>query len=368
LPTDPGSQEPTTYAAAGVDTDAAAAGLAGLLAWVRKTESFRQGAGEPLVPNGFFANVLRMTDSLSVAISTDGVGSKSVVAQLAGSYESVGWDCVAVNVNDVVCTGAEPVALVDYISLQYPHRDLLEALGKGMHDGAERARVAIVGGELSQHPDTLTGPREGYAFDISGTCIGVLQGRAAITGGDIAPGDVVLGLPSNGIHANGMTLARHVLLSGNRGADRWLDACGRTVAGELLRPTHIYVPEAMALLSADVQLKGLVHISGDGLLNLARLTAAVGYRIDALLDVPPIFGVIRREGNVSNAEMFRVFNMGVGFCAVVGAGSVDTATAAVRSAGGEVSVIGRVVPGPERQVEVPQWNLLGLDGRFFDKR
>lgn len=359
----PSSSDPLTYSAAGVDTDAAAAGLSKLLSWVGKTKDFREGIGEALVPNGFFANVLRMTDQLALAISTDGVGSKSAVAQMVGSYEGIGWDCVAVNVNDIICTGAEPAALVDYISLQHPHGDLLEQLGKGMHDGAERARVSIVGGELSQHPDTLTGPREGYAFDISGTCVGVLDGHAPITGSDIEIGDVILALASNGIHANGMTLARMVLLGGPKGADRYLDECGRTAGEELLRPTHIYVPEVMAVLRSGASVHGLAHISGDGLLNLLRFDAEVGYRFDSLLAVSPVFDIIQREGGVLDEEMYRVFNMGIGFCMVVPPAGVETTLKVIADAGGEATVVGEVVPGP-RRIELPTVGLLGKEGRF----
>lgn len=365
MPSDPSKH--LTYSSAGVDTDAALAGLSGLLSWVRRTKDFREGFGEQLLSIGFFASVLRLTGRLSLAISTDGVGSKSVVAQLAGQYESIGWDCVAVNVNDVICTGAEPMALVDYISLQYPHEDLLTALGKGLHDGAERARVSVVGGELSQHPDSLAGPREGYAFDISGTCVGVLDGIAPNTGTAIAPGDVVLGMPSNGIHANGLTLARRLLLQeGAEAAQRYLPECGRSVAEELLRPTHIYVPEVMALLRAGIDVHGLAHISGGGLLNLTRLDADVAYVIDVLPDPPPVFGVIQQEGGIGDAEMFRVFNMGVGFCVVVPPDAVGNATAAVEAAGGHIQPIGRVAEGPGRQVIVSEFNLTGAGDRFTE--
>ena len=363
------SAERLAYAEAGVDTAAATAGLDRLLSFVRKTHAFREGIGEPLVPVGFFASVLKLTERLSLAISTDGVGSKSAVAQQTGRYESIGWDCVAVNVNDIVCTGAEPVALVDYISVQYPHEELLAALGKGLHDGALRAGIAIVGGELSQHPDTLTGPREGYGFDIVGTCVGILDGRPPITGSAIEPGDVVLGMPSDGIHANGLTLARHVLLRDDPEAvGRELPECGTTVGEELLRPTHIYVPEVLALLRSGVDVRGLVHVSGDGLLNLTRLAASVGYRIDTPWDVPPIFGVIQREGHVDAAEMFRVFNMGVGFCAVVPEGAVDTAIAAIGAAGGSARAIGRVIEGTERRVELPAYELVSEGSRFYERR
>ena len=358
MPGDPA--ERLTYTAAGVDTEAAASGLRRLLAFVGETHAFREGVGEPLVPSGFFASVLRLTDRLSLAISTDGVGSKSTVAQQMGRYESIGWDCVAVNVNDIICTGAEPVALVDYISVQHPHEDLLAALGEGMRDGAERAHIAVVGGELSQHPDTLTGPREGYAFDMAGTCVGILDGRPPITGASVEPGDAVIGMPSDGIHANGLTLARHVLGD----AERELPECGTTVGEELLRPTHIYVPEVLALLRSGVDVRGLAHISGDGLLNLTRLAAPVAYRIDGAWDVPPVFEIIEREGRVEAAEMFRVFNMGVGFCAVVPDESAQAAVDTVSAAGGRAQVIGHVVEGPARRVELPAHGLVGQDGSF----
>ena len=358
--------EQQTYASSGVDTDEAARGLSGLLRWVAETSAFADGIGASPVPGGFFAAVLPLNDRLSLAISTDGVGSKSVLAQLTGDFESIGWDCVAVNVNDIICTGARPIALVDYIALQQPHGEMLAALGKGMRDAAERARVAIVGGELSQHPDTLTGPRAGYAFDISATCVGVLEdGAAPITGAAIRPGDAVIGMPSNGIHANGLTLARSVLLGGDahETVGLQLPECGRTAGEELLRRTHVYVPQVMAMLQAGVDVHGLAHISGDGLLNLLRLDAEVEYRLDALPDPQPVFDVIQRSGNVSSAEMYRVYNMGVGFCAVVPAASADRALAAIASAGGEASVIGTVREG-RRRVVLPGQGLVGEGGGF----
>ncbi|MDE2836123.1 MAG: phosphoribosylformylglycinamidine cyclo-ligase [Chloroflexota bacterium] len=358
--------EQRTYTSSGVDTDEAARGLSGLLSWVAQTSSFADGIGPSLVPGGFFAAVLPLNDRLSLAISTDGVGSKSVLAQLTGDFESIGWDCVAVNVNDIICTGARPIALVDYIALQRPHGDMLAALGKGMRDAAERAGVAIVGGELSQHPDTLTGPREGYAFDISATCVGVLEGAAApITGAAVRPGDAVIGIASNGIHANGLTLARSVLLGGDahESVGLVLPECGRTAGEELLRRTHVYVPEVKAMLHAGVDVRGLAHISGDGLLNLLRLDADVEYHLDAMPAPQPVFEVIRREGNVSLAEMYRVYNMGVGFCVVVSASAADAALDAIASAGGEASVIGTVREG-RRRVVLPQQGLVGEGGSF----
>ncbi len=362
--TRPGQQ---TYASSGVDTDEAARGLSGLLQWISQTSAFADGIGASLVPGGFFAAVLPLNDSLSLAISTDGVGSKSVLAQLTGDFESIGWDCVAVNVNDIVCTGARPLALVDYIALQRPHPEMLAALGKGMRDAAERARVAIVGGELSQHPDTLTGPRDGYAFDISATCVGLLEdGASPITGAAVHPGDAIIGMASNGIHANGLTLARSVLLGDEHAPEtvaRVLPECGRSVGEELLRRTHVYVPEVTAMLRAGVDVHGLAHISGDGLLNLLRLDADVEYHLDTLPAPQPVFEAIQRAGNVTTEEMYRVYNMGVGFCAVVPAASADEALAAIASAGGEASVIGTVREGG-RRVVLPEQGLVGRGSAF----
>ncbi len=363
---------PRTYAESGVDSAAAEAALFGLLEALRQTQAFRKGTGAPIIPNGFFASVLSLPGNLSLAISTDGVGSKSALAQLTGDFESIGWDCVAVNVNDIICVGAQPLALVDYISLQTPRRDILSGLGKGMRDAAEIARIVIPGGELSQHPDTLAGPRPGYAFDISGTCVGLLDRRPPITGSRIAPGDIIIGLPSNGVHANGLTLARSILAPSPNSLDRFLPECGLPVGEELLRRTRIYVPETLAMLDAGIDVRGLAHISGDGLLNLLRLHANVEYRLDALPQPPPVFNIIQREGNVNLPEMYRVYNMGLGFCAIVPPQQVDAALETIQTAqaaqaaqadGSEPSVVGVVREGA-RRIILPSQGLVGVAGAF----
>lgn len=360
------TRPPATYAAAGVDTHANAAGLGALLRALGRTSAFRKGGvGTPLLEIGFFASVLRLSERLSLAISTDGVGSKSLVAQALDRYEAIGWDCVAVNVNDVICVGAEPIALVDYIAYEQPKPRMLAQLGRGMRAAARRAGIAIVGGEMSQHPDSLAGLRAGYAFDIAGTCVGVLEDRAPIIGSGVKAGDVVIGLASDGIHANGLTLARHALLGDDPSATgRALPGTAGSVGEELLLPTHIYVPEVLALLRAGADVRGLVHVSGDGLLNLCRLDADVSYRLDALPPVPAVFRAIQRAGGVDDAEMYRVFNMGVGFCVVVPATAADGALRVIRACGTEAWAIGGVTRGRGRRVLLPQQRLVGEGGGF----
>ena len=354
-----------TYAQAGVDTSLAQEGLKGLLGWVEKTKTFREVAGAPALDIGYFANVLDIGHGMGLAISTDGVGSKLLIAQQAGRYESVGVDCVAVNVNDVLCVGAEPIALVDCITLEWPDPSLLEELGKGLYRGAELARIAIVGGEMAQVPDMLKGPRPGHAFDLVGTCVGLVPLDRVIVGQDIQDGDVVVGLASSGIHSNGLTLARKALLdSGLFTLETYVPELGKTLGEELLEPTHIYVLEVLEMLSANLRVKALAHISGDGLLNLTRVRAPVGYVIEQLPDRPPVLPLIQKAGQVSDEEMFAVFNMGIGFCVVVDPADASQVIEIAARHGGRAYQIGYALPDPERRVRVEPYNLVGARGRF----
>ena len=357
------------YATAGVDVEAVSSGLRHLLGWVEKTHNLRSETGEYIAGSNFFASVIKISNQFSLAISTDGVGSKALVSQLAGSFEGIGYDCVAVNVNDVICVGAAPLTLVDYISLQEPKVDLLAEIGKGLYDASVVAGINIVGGELSMHPDSLYGPKPGYAFDISGTAVGILENRNPILGQNLAEGDVILGIPSSGIHANGFTLARDVLLnddlpnkqSNNSNANsKWR----RQILKELLVPTRIYVPEVKALLENNIEVHGLAHISGDGLLNLSRLNADVDYIIDSLPPIPRIFDEIKEKGSVDFHEMFQVFNMGVGFCVIVPPEETLRALEVMNGISKGSQKIGKVYKG-NREVSIESHNLVSKNGEFI---
>jgi phosphoribosylformylglycinamidine cyclo-ligase len=339
-------------------------GLGALLRWIRPTFELAVGA-RPVLDIGYFANVVPVSDTLGVAISTDGVGTKLLVAQAAGRYDSVGVDCVAMNVNDVLCVGARPIALVDYIAVEEADPDLLGPLGQGIARGCELAGVSCPGGELAQVREMIRGVRPGRAFDLVGTAIGTVELGRVLTGSDVRAGDLLLGLESAGLHSNGFTLARRALLEqGGLALDARVAELGGTLADELLRPTRIYVKPILAVLDAGVTVHALAHITGDGLFNLVRTTRPVGFDVEHWPEPPPIFGLIQRLGGIADEEMFRAFNMGIGFCLVVPPECADRASALLAEHGLTVHALGRATDDPERTITLRPRTLRGRDGRF----
>lgn len=355
-----------SYSTAGVDSSAAERALDGLLASVRHSFSFRPGMGKPLLPMGFFANVLDLGHGVGLAISTDGVGTKALIAQQVGKYDTIGIDCVAMNVNDVLCVGAEPIAMTDYLAVEAPHEDLFTELGKGLVQGAELAEISIPGGEVAQIREMIHGDRDGYGFDLVGTCVGVVPTERMLIGADVKPGDAIVGVASAGIHSNGLTLARRALLdAGGMSLTDHIDEVGRTLGEELLEPTAIYVRYGKALLASGLDVKALVHITSDGFLNLTRIAnRSVGFVLDALPETPPIFQLIQAAGDVADAEMYFVYNMGVGLCVVVAEEDADAACALAAHHNHQARIIGRVVEDQDRVVRIPQRRLVGREGRF----
>ena len=300
------------YARAGVsqgDADAAVASLVSALSSAAPSDS-RQ-----VLASGHYANVVRLDERTGIALSTDGVGTKLLVAEQLGRWDTVGIDCVAMNVNDVVCVGAEPLAMVDYLAVDRADAAVAGAVGIGLARGAELAGIEIVGGELAQLGELING------LDLAGACFGVVALDSLVTGASIEPGDPVIGLPSSGLHSNGYTLARSALESIPMDDDRF----GRPLGDVLLEPTEIYVKPVVELLRSDLDVRGLAHITSGGLDNLLRLEADVGYEIDDPLAVPEIFTLIQELGDVPDDEMHEVFNMGCGFCVVVADADEDAA-------------------------------------------
>src|ERR687889_1763759 len=307
-----------SYAAAGVDIASSDAGLRAFVDVLRTIDPGRESRS--LVGSGHYASVLRVSDDLAIALCTDGVGSKLVVAEQTGRLETIGIDCIAMNVNDLVCVGAEPLAMLDYLAVEQPDPAALAQIARGLKAGAEDAGIEIPGGELAVLPELIRGHPSPHGFDLCGTAIGTVALDAIVTGDDIAPGDALIGLPSSGLHSNGYTLARRALLDDGGLAldDRPPELGGATVADALLEPTVIYVRAVLALLRSDIPVHGLAHITGGGVGNLLRLGGGrVGFAIEQPLPVPPVFGLVARLGGVGDAEMWEVFNMGCGFVAMV---------------------------------------------------
>jgi phosphoribosylformylglycinamidine cyclo-ligase len=314
------------YAAAGVDTAQSDAGVEAIVGVLGNIESGSKSRVVDLP--GHYAAVLEVAPNLGIAIGTDSAGSKVIVAEETGRFDTIGIDCVAMNVNDVVCVGAEPIALVDYLAVEQADPKVLEQIAVGLKVGAEAAGVEVPGGELAVLPDVIKGHPSPYGFDIVGTAIGTVALDGLVTGAERAPGDVVIGLPSSGIHSNGYTLARRALGKLALG-DRPEQLGGPSVADALLEPTVIYVRAALELLRSDIPVHFLAHITGGGVTNLLRGTrgAEIGYELDAPLGVPPVFALIAELEDVPAEEMWEVFNMGCGFACVVPAEHEEAATA-----------------------------------------
>ena len=293
------------YARAGVSQGEADDAVAALVSAL----GARSGESRQVLASGHYANVVRLDERTGIAVTTDGVGTKLLVAEQLGRWDTVGIDCVAMNVNDVICVGARPLAMVDYLAVDRADARIAAQIGHGLARGAEIAEVEIVGGELAQLGELIRG------LDLAGACFGTVALDSLVTGAAVEPGDAVIGLPSTGLHSNGYTLARRAL------ADLPLDDArlGRPLGEVLLEPTAIYVKPVVELLDSPIEVRGLAHITSGGFGNLLRLEAEVGYEIDSPLPVPPVFELIAELGEIDEDEMHEVFNMGCGFCCVVAA-------------------------------------------------
>ncbi|MFQ5482265.1 MAG: phosphoribosylformylglycinamidine cyclo-ligase [Nitrospinaceae bacterium] len=345
------------YEQSGVSTDGADSALDALKGHILATHGFNYR--QPVTLGlGYFANVIDIGGGQGLAFCTDGVGTKVRVAELTGKYDTLGIDCVAMNVNDLICVGARPVSLVDYIACAKTDAAVFAALGKGLAEGARQARIHISGGEISQVPEIVNG------IDLIGSAVGLVPLEAVNTGRDVKPGQVLVGLDSTGVHANGLTLARRVLLGEcpleqKEKAARFEEGLGRTLGGELLAPTRIYVQAVLAVQEVGLKVRAMVNITGGGVCNLNRVAAeGVRFVIDTPPEPQPVFRLIQERGGVSDAEMYEVFNMGIGFVLVMddvkAAATALTVCAKFNVPG---RIIGRVETGDARSVTLPQIGL-----------
>lgn len=300
---------------------------------------------------GAFAfDAKRFKDPLLVS-GTDGAGTKVMVAQLAGVHKTIGIDLVAMSVNDVATHGAEPLFFLDYVVAGKVFPEVISDIVEGVAAGCREAGCALIGGEVAEHP----GHMEEGSYDLAGFCVGVVDRSKLVTGRDIQEGDVVIGIASSGLHSNGYSLARKVLLSdmGLKLDDRPIQLdC--TLGEELLKPTMIYSEAALAL-AADGSAKGLSHITGGGLPeNVGRiLPDGLMAVIDpAAWERPPIFDLIASLGHVSTEDMFHTFNMGLGMVVVVGSKDANRALDTIRGRGFKASEVGEITTGKDEQANV----------------
>ena len=324
---------PMNYASSGVDIDAESAAVASLVGALSSSIRKKGDFGAPVPLPGGFGGIIEFGD-YRLALATDGVGSKLMIANELQRYDGVGIDCVAMNVNDLLCVGAEPIAFVDYIAVPRTDTKTHAILGKSLAEACNRARVTLAGGETATLPGIVT------ELDLSGTALGWFPKGGAITGAQIQNGDIMIGLPSSGVHSNGYTLVRAIVeRSGNslfekcpfdsahenREIERFEE--GDITLGEvLLNPTRIYVNPLIDLIKECREgtgpceisdIKAMAHITGGGLSNLLRLHDDFGWHIDNPLPVLPEFRWLAENGSVSNREMHRTFNMGMGMTIII---------------------------------------------------
>ncbi len=316
-----------TYREAGVDIDLEARAVRALI----DNLTYRRTGTFPML--GTVGNFAGLIDCghFALALSVDGVGTKMLVADALRDWRTVGIDCIAMNVNDLYVMNLEPVAFVDYIATDALSIEKMEQIGRGLNEGARLANINIVGGETA----TLRGLVNG--LDLAGTCLGVQKKEKIVTGEGIIPGDLIVGVPSSGIHSNGFTLARKIVEE-YASYDTILSN-GKTLGEELLAPTRIY-HEVLRVTEACT-IHGMCHITGGGLLNFRRLSS-YGFSITDPLEVPAIFRWLQETGGISDLEMYRTFNMGMGYAFVAPPRSV----AAIRSAVPGARVVGEVTGEP----------------------
>ncbi len=315
-----------TYAKSGVDIEKENKAIAAL---AKQLTYKRTGMGAPITEVGHYAGLIDF-GGYALALTTDGVGSKVIIANEMKRWNTVGIDCIAMNVNDLLAMGIEPLAFVDYIAISEPNDEIMRQLGEGLAKGAEMSRMTILGGETATLPDVIKG------FDLAGTCLGMVKKDRIITGERIKVGDAVVGLPSSGVHSNGYSLVRKIIDdAGYSYPNPFPCDTDTTIGDELLIPTLIYMDVLDAVNIFDVH--GLAHITGSGLMKLHRITK-YGFDISDPLPPQPIFRFLQEEGGVEDIEMYKTFNMGMGFVIVL---PQDEADEAAKMTGGKI--VGKIV-------------------------
>ena len=292
----------------------------------------RNGFGKCIQNIGHYAGLIDCNNFI-LAITTDGVGSKLLISKEVNKYDTIGIDCIAMNVNDLIAIGAEPIAFVDYLAIENYESIIESEIGKGLNKGAEIANITIVGGETATLPDIIN------TFDLSGTCIGYIKNKEDIIDGKkIKIDDIIIGIPSSGIHSNGYSLIRKIIKENNYNYNDLLPYNkNKTIGEELLTPTRIYIDILKIIKCYDIH--GLAHITGGGFLKLKRIT---NYGFDIQFNnYPEVFHWIEEIGKIDKKEMYKTFNMGIGFIIILSYKNKETIQEILKKTNGKI--IGKII-------------------------
>ena len=329
-----------TYAKAGVDISKVRKSHEALARRLESTFNTRRGRiGNPIFPIGHYAGLVSLGHGQVLSLHTDSVGTKVIIAKMMRKYDTIGIDCVAMCANDLICTGAEPVSFLDYLALGTHDRDIVDEIAVGLVEGAKQAGMAIISGETAIVPDLLS---KEVGIDLVGLAAGICDENDLILGDEVQNGDALVGVASSGIHSNGMSLARKVLLRKYKLRSK-IPELERRIGEELLEPTRIYVKPVLEA-ARKLEVHGLAHITGGSFAKLDRIVGqtGLGADIEQLPPTPGIFRVIQRAGRIADREMYRTFNMGVGFIVVCPEKTEDAVIRLFSRMGGIAFHIGRV--------------------------
>jgi phosphoribosylformylglycinamidine cyclo-ligase len=319
-----------TYEKSGVSIDQKSSAIKAL---VDKLEYKRNGIGQNVRLPGLFASLIDFGDRY-ITLATDGVGTKLMIAEALNKWDTVGIDCIAMNVNDTICVNAEPTSFVDYIAIDKPNEEITREIGKGLQKGAELSNMEIVGGEIAVLPEIVNG------VDLSGTCLGYVAKDRIITGETCEEGDLIVALKSSGIHSNGLTLARKIVEANNIGWNDSISGLSKSIGEELLTPTEIYVKQVLEITS-QFKVHGLVDITGGGLRNILRMRKGLQYVISDPVKPAPIFTKLQELGEVEDKEIYQTLNMSMGFTIIAPADDAEQ----IAKKYGNAEIVGRVQKG-----------------------
>lgn len=332
------------YKTAGVDIEAGYRSVELMKQYVKGTMRPEVLGGIGGFSGAFSLEQIKNMEKPVLLSGTDGVGTKIQLAYLLDKHDTVGIDCVAMCVNDVVCAGAEPLFFLDYIACGKNYPEKIAAIVKGVAEGCKQAGAALVGGETAEHPGLM--PEDEY--DLAGFAVGVAEEKDLITGADVKPGDVLIGIASSGVHSNGFSLIRKVFKVSKETLSVYYEELGATLGETLLTPTRIYVKALQAVKEAGVAIKGCSHITGGGFYeNIPRmLPEGISAKVKkGSFEIPPIFALLQKTGNLEEKMMYNTYNMGLGMVLAVDAADADRTIAALAGAGEQAWAVGEAVAG-----------------------